>query len=348
MRGHVDAESLALDAEGLLSRRQSARVRSHLSGCPECAATRQQLTEVTALLGQVPAAPLPPAIAARLDLALTAEAARRAAEPAAAGATQAANGGPVTAPPADRTTGRCTTGQHGAPPVTAPPATPAGTHRSPAPPGRARRPAHGRDGRDGTGTRRWGLRSPATLRLVSVAGAAVVLAAGGYGLAQLSSGSSGSTSAASSAAAPATLPVYTSGFSYQPATLGRQAATALARYRHREGQLIPAAGGIQGGPAQRSGTAGASHPDTGAATRHGTDSLAPVVSPAEEGILRGCAGAIANGRAVELVDRASYAGRPATVIVLAAGGGQPATVWVMGPGCSAGHPDKITEGPLGG
>ena len=81
---------------------------------------------------------------------------------------------------------------------------------------------------------------------------------------------------------------------------------------------------------------------------HGTDSLAPLVSPAEEGVLRGCAGTIADGRAVELVDRASYAGRPAIIIVLAAGGGQPATVWVVGPGCSADHPDKITEGPLGG
>ena len=55
MRGHVDAESLALYAEGLLSRRQSARIRSHLSSCPECAATQQQLAGVTALLGQVPA-----------------------------------------------------------------------------------------------------------------------------------------------------------------------------------------------------------------------------------------------------------------------------------------------------
>jgi hypothetical protein len=339
----VDAESLALDAEGLLSRRQSARVRSHLSGCPQCAAARQQLTEVTALLGQVPAAPLPPAIAARLDLALSAEAARRAAEPTAAGATWAANGGPATAPPA-------TAPPADASPATAPPATPAGTHRSPAPPGRARRPAHGRDARDRTGTRRWGLRSPATLRLVSVAGAAVVLAAGGYGLSQLFSGSSGSTSTASGAAAPSTaLPVYDSGLSYHPATLGRQAAAALARYQRREAQVIPATGGIQGGPAQGSTPAtGGGQAVTGPATRHGTDSLVPLISPAEEGILRGCAGTIADGRAVKLVDQARYAGHSAIIIVLAAGGGRPATVWVMGPGCSAGHPDKITEGPLGG
>lgn len=79
MRGHVDAESLALCAEGLLSRRRSERIRSHLASCPECAAAQARLTEVPALLAQVPLPPLPPGIAARLDAALSAEAASRAA-----------------------------------------------------------------------------------------------------------------------------------------------------------------------------------------------------------------------------------------------------------------------------
>ena len=79
MRGHVDAESLALCAEGLLSRRRSGRIRSHVASCPECAAAQARLTEVPALLAQVPPPPLPPGIAARLDAALSAEAARRAA-----------------------------------------------------------------------------------------------------------------------------------------------------------------------------------------------------------------------------------------------------------------------------
>jgi hypothetical protein len=78
MRGHVDAESLALCAEGLLSRRRSERVRSHVATCPECAAAQARLTEVPALLAQVPPPSLPPGIAARLDAALSAEAARRA------------------------------------------------------------------------------------------------------------------------------------------------------------------------------------------------------------------------------------------------------------------------------
>ena len=346
MRGHVDAESLALYAEGLLSRRQSARVRSHLSGCPECAATQQQLTGVTALLGQVPGAVLPPAVAARLDLALSAEAARRAASAADApahGASWAADGRAPGAAP-DVPAG-VPGGLHG-------------TSGSPGSRGHVRRGAPGRGHQGGTGatgTRRWALRSPAALRLVSVAAAAVVLAAGGYGLSRLTS--SPSSSSASSASAPSApqpqagaLPVFRSGFSYQPGTLGQQAATALTRYHRSEARVTPADRGIQGGPAQGSTPAsGASggHAVAGPATRQGPDSLAPAASPAEEATLRGCTATIADGRTVELVDRASYAGRPAVIIVLAAGGGKPATVWVMGPGCSAGHPDKIAEEPLG-
>jgi hypothetical protein len=79
MRGHVDAESLALCAEGQLGRRQSERIRAHVVLCPECAAAQARLSEVPALLAQVPPPPLPPMIAARLDAALSAEAARRAA-----------------------------------------------------------------------------------------------------------------------------------------------------------------------------------------------------------------------------------------------------------------------------
>jgi Putative zinc-finger len=83
MRGHVDAESLALYAEGELSRGRTARVRAHLPGCPECAATLAALGEVTTQLSHVPAAPMPSAVTARLDAALSAEAAHRAAAPSA-------------------------------------------------------------------------------------------------------------------------------------------------------------------------------------------------------------------------------------------------------------------------
>jgi hypothetical protein len=85
MTGHVDADSLALYAEGQLSRGRTARVRAHLSGCAECGRTTAALASVTTELSQVPVPPLPSAVAARLDAALSAESARRAApEPAAA------------------------------------------------------------------------------------------------------------------------------------------------------------------------------------------------------------------------------------------------------------------------
>ncbi len=82
MRGHVDAESLALYAEGELSRGRTARVRAHLSSCPDCAATLAALAEVTTQLSHVPAPSMPSPVAARLDAALSAEVAHRAAEPA--------------------------------------------------------------------------------------------------------------------------------------------------------------------------------------------------------------------------------------------------------------------------
>jgi hypothetical protein len=81
MRGHVDAESLALYAEGELSHGRTARVRAHLSGCPDCAATLAALAEVTTQLSHVPAPSMPSAVAARLDAALSAESAHRAATP---------------------------------------------------------------------------------------------------------------------------------------------------------------------------------------------------------------------------------------------------------------------------
>lgn len=94
MSGHVDAESLALYAEGQLSRRRTARVRAHLSGCAECARTAAALTEVTTRLSQVPVPPIPSVVAARLDAALSAESAHRAAAPDAAPAPALAPAGP--------------------------------------------------------------------------------------------------------------------------------------------------------------------------------------------------------------------------------------------------------------
>lgn len=103
MRGHVDAESLALCAEGLLRSRRSERIRSHVASCPGCAAAQARLTEVPALLAQVPPPPLPPGTAARLDAALSAETARRAVPDRGAVPGQAAPAQPAGTAPRHRT-----------------------------------------------------------------------------------------------------------------------------------------------------------------------------------------------------------------------------------------------------
>ena len=338
MRGHVDAESLALYAEGLLSRRQSARIRAHLSGCPECAAAQQQLTGVAALLGQVPATPLPPAVAARLDLALAAEAGRRAADPAAAA-------GPRTAD--DRTARR-----NHRPPTTGRARGHPGAARAAPPAPRARAAEGPRPGRGGRAAgRRWGLRSPATLRLVSVAAAAVILAAGGYGRpgcppprpvpARPAPQHPRRSAAGRGAAGVSSGPLTTR------ATVGQQAASALAKYQQYE---HPGRGAIQGsaqGTASASSAAAAAGAVSGTATRQGATGW-PVRHSGRGGHPAGLRGRDRGGRVVELVDRASYDGR-ACADHRAGRPRQPAAgVWVTGPGCSAGHLDKITEGPLGG
>ena len=276
MRGHVSAESLACYAEGVLSRGQAARIRAHLGDCPECAAEQARLTEVTVLLREIPAAPLPPVVAARLDAALDAESARRAAQP-----TEAAQGNGVPQP--------------------AGAAQPGG--------GDPRRPGR----LAGGGRWRW-LQAPAAVRGLAAAAAVVVLGGVGYGIAQAvsstssspsgSSASSGSAREAKPAAgAPAagpdtgmhqnssadgssvTFPMTSSGTHYQPGTLSQQAAAQLAK----------------------SATA-PSHPplSAGPLARHAHNQAA----------LRACALAIAHGGVVRLADEGSYQGRAALIIVV--------------------------------
>jgi len=79
VRGHADAETLAAFREELLSRRKAARVSAHLAECSRCAGLDAQLTEVSALLTRSTAPPMPDALTARIEAAIAAEAAARAA-----------------------------------------------------------------------------------------------------------------------------------------------------------------------------------------------------------------------------------------------------------------------------
>jgi negative regulator of sigma E activity len=225
MRGHVDAESMALCADGLLSRRRSERIRAHVATCPECAATQARLAEVPALLAQVPPTALPPGITARLDAALSAETARRTSE----APGQAPERAPDLAPEQ------------------------AASARSPgAVPGpRA--------------LRRRGPRLPVAARVLAVAGVLIVAGGVGYVVTQSSPPTSTASSSAGRAApAPchsavarpnvpalgSTFTVTHSGTSYQPLVFAHQAATVLAH--SSTGLMHP---GIQPGQSRRSGPA---------------------------------------------------------------------------------------------
>ncbi len=317
MSGHVDTETLALFAEGLLSRRHSGRVRSHLSECASCASARAQLGQIPSLLAAAPAPPMPADVAARLTAALSAEAATAAGRAAVtSGAADVAAAGAARAgePDPDRTAQ-----PDGGPPSAALP----GIHR------RATR-------REAAGHRWPVLRSPTAVRVLAAAAAVVVLAGGGYGLSQLHS-SAGSASS-SSAAAPASrqgaagtrpnfaapnnsaIPVVTSGTDYRSGQLAGQAAAVLQQNHltgpvHTGHAVVPAAGGTNR-PATASDT------------------------------MRACLSAVALGGQARLVDQASYNGRPASIVVVAGSSKQPSYALVISPPCPAARPRIVARAAL--
>jgi len=211
MTRHLSAQSLARYAEGLLRRGRAARVRAHLAACPQCTAEQARLSAVSAALREVPAAPLPPAVAARLDAALTAESAHRATQPVAAAQ---GNGAPQPVAAGEG---------NGAPP----PARPGGRWRWLQAPAAVR-----------------GLAAAAAVVVLGGAGYGIAQAISSSSSSGL--GASSSSSAAAREAKPAELApragpenaggssaaitVIRSGTRYQPGTLGQQAAAVLAAH----------------------------------------------------------------------------------------------------------------------
>lgn len=75
---HLDPERLAEHLEGLLPPDEAAGVQAHLARCAHCAAVRDALLEVRAVLGSAPEpGPVPALVARRIDAAIAAEGRRR-------------------------------------------------------------------------------------------------------------------------------------------------------------------------------------------------------------------------------------------------------------------------------
>ncbi|GAA4917855.1 hypothetical protein [Streptomonospora salina] len=105
MTSHVDAETLALSAEGLLQDNEENAVQQHVADCATCAAQQSELADVPQVLAEVSAPPLPDSVSERLDDALRAEADNRSpygdTGDAGAGGGTAASGGAGSEPPGD-------------------------------------------------------------------------------------------------------------------------------------------------------------------------------------------------------------------------------------------------------
>ena len=322
MRGHADAATLAAFREELLSARKAAQVSAHLAACPRCAALDAQLTEVTTMLHRATAPPMPDALTARIQAALATEAAARAvnaprAVDAPPLAAAAAGAGAATPGTAGRNGSQGTNGQD-----------------------RTRRTAGSRTGWRGHG------RSWLALRVAAVTAAVAVIAGGGYGVAQLLTAIPAVTGAAASRAASGAggaapnikvkgpIPgmsagtgssagtfaplVISSGTNYQPASLGAQASSVLAKVnRHVNSGARP---GPTLAPSQNQG------------------SLFPDLQP--------CLIHVANGQHPLLLDLAKYQGHPALIVVLpSTNGGQPRAL-AIAPGCTATTARVLATAPL--
>jgi hypothetical protein len=72
---HLDYDTLADLAEGLLPDSRAASADAHLADCVECRNRSAEIADVTRLLADAPMPPMPPELASRIDEALAAEAA---------------------------------------------------------------------------------------------------------------------------------------------------------------------------------------------------------------------------------------------------------------------------------
>lgn len=72
---HLDYDTLAELAEGLLPDSRAASADAHLADCAECRDRSAEIANVTRLLADAPMPPMPAALASRIDEALAAEAA---------------------------------------------------------------------------------------------------------------------------------------------------------------------------------------------------------------------------------------------------------------------------------
>jgi len=322
MTRHIRADKLAGYRAGDLGTRESARVRAHLDGCARCTAAADDLAAVSTFLASVPAPPMPDDITARIEAALAAEAASRAASPA----VPAARGPVPAAPGRDGVTRRAAARN--------PKIRSGGWLRSPV----TLRVAAG----------------AAVAIVVLGGGFAAIRLAGSSGTAETSgssaaqgsgtsagSSAAGATAQSPNAAAPAAVPAptltYRAGGRSRPFTVLTSSADLGPGSLAREvGRLV-----LGGRTGAQQGTIASPGPSAERSTASGIPGFAPAT-------LEGCVTRVADGGHVRLVQTGRYQGEQAVIIAVSPAGGGPVRIWVVGTGCSATSSDVITQMALPG
>lgn len=309
MTRHIGVQALALYREGQLSRRRSAKVAAHLSRCASCAKIHAELEAVPRVLGSLPQPAMPEHLAARIQMAIAAEAASWASAHASAVSDEGTAPGDVPAKPVARR-GAGSTARHG---------------------GRHERPGIGRL-----------LSRPVVLTVSAAAALVVAIGWGGY-LVIAGGGSSptagkGAASASSEprAAGPAVPPSFTLNYLQGGTRRTTQVRTSSANFRK-----ATLAAQVRGeiGAAQVS-----SHARPAATSQHPPVGPARSASEANTAALAGCVSAVAAGRRVLLVELARYEGSPATIIITTgAPGSRTLVVIVVAGTCSAARAHIITR-----
>ena len=322
MTRHIRADKLARYRAGDLGTRESARVRAHLDGCARCTAAADDLAAVSTFLASVPAPPMPEDVTARIEAALAAEAASRAASPA----VPAARGPVPVTPGRDGVTRRAA--------VRNPTIWSGGWLRSPV----TLRVAAGAAVAAvilGGGF--------AAIRLAGssgTAGTASSSAAEGSGT-SAGSGAAGATAQSPNAAAPAAVPAptltYHAGGQSRPFTVLTSTADLGPGTLAREvGRLV-----LGGRTGARQSTNASPGPSAERSVASGIPGFAPAA-------LEGCVTRVADGGHVRLVQTGRYQGQQAVIIAVSPAGGGPVRIWVVGTGCSATSSDVIAQMPLPG
>ena len=323
MTRHIRADKLAGYRAGDLGTRESARVRAHLDGCARCTATADDLAAVSTFLASVPAPPMPDDITTRIEAALAAEAASRAASPA----VPAARGPVPVAPGRDGVTRRAAarnpkiwSGGWLRSPVTLRVAAAAAVAAVVLGGGFAAIRLAGSSGTSGT--------------------AGSSSAAEGSGT-SAGSGAAGATAQGPNAAAPAAVPAptltYRAGGRSRPFTVLTSSADLGPGTLAREvGRLV-----LGGRTGAQQGTKASPGPSAERSAASGIPGFAPAT-------LEGCVTRVADGGHVRLVQTGRYQGQQAVIIAVSPAGGGPVRIWVVGTGCSATSSDVITQMALPG